>query len=72
MTTPTLVQHVETLWTLKRIGRGRRHSEMMYVLAPTLKQLWDTVQHADGASSENLRAAGWKPIKVTVMEVVDG
>lgn len=63
------MSHAETLYALKRQARGPVESRIEYRMAPTIGEIWEAVAEEKGVSVANLRAAGWRAIKVVVQEV---
>lgn len=63
------MSHVETLYALKRQGRGPVESEIVYRLGRSIQDVWTAVASERGIDAQALRVAGWRAIKVIVQEV---
>jgi hypothetical protein len=66
-------QHTEVLYALVNRKVKGLPSAMMYMLAPTAKELWeaitDTAFYGTGYNKETLQKLGWRAVKVRVTEL---
>lgn len=61
--------HVETMYVLKRKGRGNRQSQIEHRLFPSIHEAWRVMEDEKGIDRQSLRVGGWEPVKVVVQEV---